>query len=488
MGLKEAYIMKFLVSVIWFLLFAKLFFFWIWLWQLKECHLGRFLAHFETQAARKFLFSFKGFRFPKLTKKIIAISFSGIIFESLILFLFFSLSDIWFYFLLLILLLLAPIISSIIVLAIQIPTGFAVKKILMDAEKKRKNFKDLLVIGITGSYGKTSVKEFLGEILSQKFNILKTEKNINAEIGIAKTILEELKPEHQILIAEIGAYERGKIKEVCQILKPKIGILTGIGEQHLSTFSSQENIINAKFELIESLPEDGVAIFNGDNELIILNLKFQISKIQIKNQKLCSVAEKLDIWAENMQVEKEFILFRAFSKDGDWADFKVNLLGSQNVINILLAAVCVKELGMRLQEISNACLKIRPEQGGMKFLRKKSPVVLDASYSANFNGVMADLEYLKLYQGKKVIIMPCLIELNGVAKEIHRKIGRKIAKVCDLAIITTADYFEEIKQDSPKIILIENPNEIIEKIKGFKNRADVILLEGRLPKAVVNFF
>src|SRR3989344_5108746 len=448
MGLKEAYIMKFLVSVIWFLLFAKLFFFWIWLWQLKECHLGRFLAHFETQAARKFLFSFKGFRFPKLTKKIIAISFSGIIFESLILFLFFSLSDIWFYFLLLILLLLAPIISSIIVLAIQIPTGFAVKKILMDAEKKRKNFKDLLVIGITGSYGKTSVKEFLGEILSQKFNILKTEKNINAEIGI----------------------------------------LTGIGEQHLSTFSSQENIINAKFELIESLPEDGVAIFNGDNELIILNLKFQISKIQIKNQKLCSVAEKLDIWAENMQVEKEFILFRAFSKDGDWADFKVNLLGSQNVINILLAAVCVKELGMRLQEISNACLKIRPEQGGMKFLRKKSPVVLDASYSANFNGVMADLEYLKLYQGKKVIIMPCLIELNGVAKEIHRKIGRKIAKVCDLAIITTADYFEEIKQDSPKIILIENPNEIIEKIKGFKNRADVILLEGRLPKAVVNFF
>jgi len=487
---------KVIISAIWFLIFAKLFFFWVWLWQLKECHWGRFLAHFETQATRKFLFSFKGFRFPKPTGKIIIVSFSGLVFEALVLFLFFSLPDTWFYFILLALLLLVPIISSVIVLVFQIPVVLAVKKNMSDAGRKRETFKNLIVIGITGSYGKTSVKEFLGEILSQKFNILKTEKHINAEIGIAKTILEKLKPEHQILIAEIGAYEKGKIKEVCRMLKPKIGILTGINDQHLSTFGSQENIVDAKFELIKSLPENGVAILNGDNKLINSKLKVQNSKPQLKTLKLCSALGKFDVWTENIQVGREFVSFRVFSADGDWADFRVNLLGKQNVINIILAAACAKELGMSLREISGACLKIKPEQGGTKFLKKENPAVLDASYSANSDGVIADLEYLKLYpgkpldlaRGKKIIVMPCLIELDGAAKEVHRRIGNKIAGVCDLAIITTADYFKEIKQDSPKIILIENPEKVIKKLKEFSGKDDVILLEGRLPKVVIDFF
>ncbi len=452
--------MKILITIIWFLIFAKLFFFWLWLWQLKEFHWGRFFAHFEAQATRKFLFSFKGLRFPKKTNKIIAISLAGIIFEAFILFLLLSLSDTWFYLSLLILLLLAPIISSIIILAFQIPTSFMVRKIINDAGKKRETFKDLLVIGITGSYGKTSVKEFLGEILSQKFNVIKTEKHINAEIGIAKTILEKLKPEHEILIAEIGAYERGKIKEVCQMLKPKIGILTGIGNQHLSTFGSLENIKKAKYELIEGLPKDGVAI----------------------------IYDKLELTAKNIKVEKESISFSIYSSDGDEADFRINLLGRQNVINILLAASCAKRLGIGLGEISMACLNIKPEQGGMKFLKKENPFAIDASYSANYEGVIADLEYLKQYEGRKIIVMPCLIELNGVAKEVHKKIGRRIAEICDLAIITTADYFNELKNDSQKITLIENPQKIIEKLKKFNNSGDIILLEGRLPRAVVDFF
>ncbi len=229
-------------------------------------------------------------------------------------------------------------------------------------------FPNLLVIVITSSYGKTSVKEFLGEILSKNFRVLKTEKHINAEIGIAKTILEKLRPEHQILIAEIGAYERGKIREVCQMLKPKIGILTGIGSQHLSTFGSLENIKKAKYELIESLPKNGIAI----------------------------IYNKLKLTAENIIVEKEYVSFTVSSSGNDRADFKLNLSGAQNIINILLAASCAKELGMTLGEISTACRKIKPGQGGMKFLRKESPVVLDASYSANYDGVIADLEYLKL--------------------------------------------------------------------------------------------
>jgi len=442
--------MRIIISIFWFLIFTKLFVFWLWLWQLKEYHWGRFKAHFETQKIRKFLFSFYGIRSPRLTKKVIVILIFGIIFEFLILFYLYS------PLLLLILIILAPLISSLLILFFQIPVNILIKRILRRARKKRENFKNLIVIGITGSYGKSSTKEFLATILSQKYNVLKTKKNINAEIGIARTILKELNSKHQVFIAEIGAYNRGKIKEVCKMLQPSIGILTGINEQHLATFGSKENIIKAKYELIESLPKDGIAI----------------------------IKDKLDLRAEDIEVEKEYVSFKVNS-----VGFKINLLGKHNVDNILLAASCAKKLGMDLIEIAKACQRIKPEQGGMKFLEKsacrqgeKNPIIIDSSYSANPAGVMADLEYLKIYPGKKVIIMPCLIELGKASKEIHQKIGRKISEICDLAIITTKDYFKEIKKEAPNALLVEKPEKILDKLKGFSGKGDVILLEGRVPK------
>ena len=480
--------MKIFIAIIWFFVFTKLFFFWVWLWQLKEYHWGRFKAHFETQKLRKLFFSLHGLRCPKLTKKTIIILASGVLGELLILFYFFSLSDYLFYFLLLILLIIAPIIFYLLILFFQIPTLILTERTLNKARKKREQFKDLIVVGVSGSYGKTSTKEFLATILSQKFKVLKTKKHINAEIGIARAILDELKPEHQIFIAEIGAYERGKIKEVCQMLQPKIGILTGINEQHLSTFGSQENITMAKYELIESLPEDGTAIFNGVNEYCS-----QLYRNTKTNKELCNgnlmqtIVENIlnpDIWTEDIGVEKEFISFRTVSKDGDSAYFRLNLLGAQNIENILLPICCSKKLGMTLEEISKACLRIKPEQGGMRFLKKGNPVVLDSSYSANPQGVIANLEYLKLYKGKKVVIMPCLIELGPASSGIHQRIGKKIAEVCDLAIITTKDYFKEIKGENKNIFLIENPKDIVTKVRELSSQETVILLEGRVPHLI----
>ncbi len=437
---------KILISIVWFLVFTKLLVFWVWLWQLKEYHLGRFKAHFETQKIRKFLFSFHGIRYPKLTLKVIVILIFGVLLEIFILFYFYSLL------LLVFLIIFAPIFISVLISLFQIPANIWIKISLNKAKKKREQFKNLIVIGITGSYGKSSTKEFLAIILSEKYNVLKTERNINAEIGIAKTILKELGFFHQIFIAEIGAYERGKIKQVCKMLQPKIGILTGINEQHLSTFGSLENIKKAKNEILEC------------SEV----------KIDYNN---------LDLTATDIVVEKEFVSFKV-----DGVDFKINLLGKHNINNILLAASCAKKLGMSLVEISRACLKIKPEQGGMKLLKSNGLTILDASYSANPDGVIADLEYFKLYQGKRVIVMPCLIELGKVSKQIHKRIGKKIAETCDLAIITTKDYFEEIKGESKNILLIENPEDIIAKIKEFCKDGDVVLLEGRVPKDLVNFF
>jgi len=448
---------KILISIVWFLVFTKLLVFWVWLWQLKEYHGGRFIAHFEAQALRKIFFSFHGIRYPKLTKKIVLVLASGIILEIAFLFLVFNSPT---YILHLIrLIILAPIFASVLILLFQIPANILIKRVLKKAKQKRKRFENLTVIGISGSYGKTAVKEFLYEMLSEKFNVLKTKKNINAEIGIAQTILKELGSFHQIFIAEIGAYEIGKIKQVAQMIKPKIGILTGINEQHLSTFGSLENIKKAKNEILEC------------------------SEIKIDYN-------DLDLIATNIIIEKEYVSFKINN-----VDFRVNLLGNHNIQNILLAASCAKKLGMSLEEISKACLKIKPAQGGMKLLKRNGLTILDASYSANPNGVIADLDYLNIYDGKKVIVMPCLIELGKESKQIHKRIGKKIAEVCDLAIITTKDYFKEIKGEtetrvsvnlqrpgSLSVLLIENPENIVKKLKEFS--PSVILLEGRIPKLI----
>jgi len=538
------------LSLFWFIRTAKVILFWLYLWQLKEYHVGRFLDHFRTGKGKRlllnkltilkiililifyvfilwnpktscppsiggisavlyftyfilivlliyFLESVKGFydfflkklKKPVLTKKTVLLISTGILVEFLVLLiLILNIENIyWFAFWFLVFDILTPIIVSIIVFIFQPLAVLGRNQIIKKAKRKRDSFKNLLVIGITGSYGKTSTKEFLSVILSEKFNVLKTEKHQNSEVGISQCILNDLKPEHEIFICEMGAYNRGGIKLLSDIAKPKIGILTGINEQHMATFGSQENIVKAKFELIEALSEDGIEVLNWDNDLIIQNYKKDIKTIKY------SLSKKEDIWAEDIKVEKDSLSFRVLSKDGNSADFKLNLMGTHNIINILGAVAVAKELGMSLEEISKACEKIEPWQSGIQLKKGINGLnIIDATYSANPSGVISHLEYLKIWPGKKVIIMPCLIELGKSSKEVHKRIGQKIGDVCDLAIITTKDRFKEIRDGamakgmkSENILFLENPKEIFEKTKEFSKPGDVILLESRVSAQLI---
>jgi len=339
---------------------------------------------------------------------------------------------------------LSPLISSLLLILFQIPTALLRNITLKRARRKIVKFsapggKNFLVIGIAGSYGKTSTKEFLATLLSKKFRVFKTKEHINAEIGIAQTILKELTRDCEILIAEIGAYERGKIKQVCRMLQPKIGILTGINEQHLSTFGSLENIIKAKFELIESLPEEGLAVFNGNNRYC--RELFQKTKIP-----------KKIVYSQDYN----FIL-------------KKNNLFPWDIENLSLAVAVAEFLGVERAKIEEAFNEI---ESPIKIKRGISGLnIIDATYSANPDGIIAHLEYLKSFPGEKIIVMPCLIELGRASKEIHKKIGKKISEVCDLAIIITKDRFKEIKEGAgEKAVFLENPKEIFEKIKSFSKK------------------
>jgi UDP-N-acetylmuramoyl-tripeptide--D-alanyl-D-alanine ligase len=540
-----------ILSAIWFVRTIKGTLFYLYLWQLKEYHIGRFINHFQTAKGRSiflnkvfaakvliiiasaFLFlntgypgktpfltvfvvliflyySIEVFVFlknllnrsiarPTFTKKAIFLTLLAMSFQIA----FFILSAVKsenifnFVFWLLLIDVLGLFIISTAVLAVQpFVVLYRNQFVLKKAKEKIAGRKDLIIIGITGSYGKTSTKEFLAAILSKKFKVLKTDKHQNSEIGISQCILDNLASEHQVFVVEMGAYGVGGIKLLCDIVRPKIGILTGINEQHLSLFGSQANIIQTKYELIKSLPKDGLAIFNGDNKYCqeLFRTTGAKKKIYKTSKETSEMSLQPDIWADNILIKKDTVSFTAITKNNERAEISANVLGGQNILNMLAAILAARELGMSLGDISIACSMIAQTSGAMTLKTGlKGLNILDSSYSANPDGVLADLEYLKVWQGKKIIIMPCLIELGEPSKKIHTEIGRKIGRTCDLAIITSKERFEDLKKGAMEsgmqeknILLIERPENVITQIEIFSQIDDVILLEGRVFKEVIN--
>ena len=482
-----------LITIIWFLIFAKFLLFWLWLWQLKEYRFDRLRAHFEAMAFEKIISGFWRIKYPKFTKKISLIFLTCLTAEALFIF-YLSFSSVIF---------LSIFLIPLIILLFQIPSFLWRKIIINKAALKRRQFKDLLVIGITGSYGKTSVKEFLTVVLSSKFKVLSTPAHQNTDIAIAQLILKKLTKDIEIFIVEMAAYKKGEIISPCLLTKPNIGILTAINEQHLSTYGSLENTIRTKYELIESLPRDGLAIFNGDNDYC-----YQLYKINQNKKRIYSIQSSVagvpaDIHITSLAVNRSFLSFKLVNRKGESAVFKANLLGNHNVSNILAAACCASELGMSLEEIALACQKIESRQSGIQLKKGIGGLnIIDATYSANPDGVMSHLEYLNIWPGKKIIVMPCLIELGKASKRIHREIGRKIGQVCDLCIITSQERFQEIGKGavekgmkSKNILCTDNPKEIFKKIKlflkdepssKFSAKECVVLLESRVPNRLVN--
>ncbi|MDD4409849.1 MAG: UDP-N-acetylmuramoyl-tripeptide--D-alanyl-D-alanine ligase [Candidatus Pacebacteria bacterium] len=552
-----------LVLFFWCFRSIKYSLFWMYLWQLKNYHMGRFAAHFETDNGKKIFFNYafliKIFLFllsfslllyekidnfsfsflpeyinspiwiifgmtgsfiaiegglalrsilsgkllkPEMTSKamflslpvfaipiITAVTVLIYLFNSIVNYSAFDTSSILFYlFLLLSVDILTPVISSFFILLFQPFTVAIRNKTLYKAAFKMEGLKDLLVIGITGSYGKSSTKEFLKIILSESFKVVSTLKNQNSEIGISECILSEVNDSHEVFICEMGAYNKGGIKLLCDIARPKIGILPAIGNQHLSTFGSQKNIIDGKFELIESLPKEGLAVLNWDNEHIREGYKGGVATIK------CSLKKKEDVWAEGIKFVDQGLVFDACFQNGERIRIETGILGEYNISNLLLCIGVAKKIGMSKEEIANGCKRITPEISGMGIKDTTHGFsAIDSSYSANKVGVMAHLDYFKNIKrgGKKVIVMPCIIELGKEGKQTHYELGRKMADSCDAVIITNRDYFDDLKRgaidngmDGKNISCIENPLECF-KVLGEIAQGGLVLFEGRCPSILI---
>lgn len=470
-------------------------FYWLYLWQLKEYRIDRMLAYLKSLPILSLIkeLLWGKLRWPKPTIK----SFIVLLFIQLIDFLYlliiftsteFGLTWLWGTILLWFL---QPLITSASVLILQTPTFFIKQFLIFLARRKIRSLPHLTVIGITGSFGKTSTKEFLTTILSEKFKVLKTPRSVNTDLGIALTMLENLQTDHQIFVVEMGAYKRGEIKKICQMVKPKIGIITGLNNQHLALFGNFENILKAKYELIESLPPEGLAILNADNKHCL-----KLAQKILIPTKCYSINSKSDLWAENITQTPnnlEFATRRVADSRIEKQKIQVHLLGKQNISNLLAAITTALHLGMSLGQIAQAAKKISAPNGTMKLLfGVNQTTLIDDTFSSNADGFLAALKVLKEYPvPTKMIVTPGIIELGQNAGTVHTQIGEKIASVSNLTVVTSSLPFLNLKKGytSAKgrkggLILEENPREVIKLLKPKLNPKVTVLLEGRIPEII----
>ena len=354
------------------------------------------------------------------------------------------------------------------------------------AQRKLKNMSNLKIIGITGSYGKTSSKNILNDILNIKYNSLPTPRNLNTFNGLIMTVNNYMDKFNDIFIAEMGAYVKGEIKGLCKLVKPKYGILTRIGTAHLESFGSEENIVSAKFELIESLPSDGFAILNGDDpKQVGYKLKNKVKTIWIGIDN-----EDVDVRATNIKCSSKGTSFDVFFRNDDKKYcFETKLLGDHNVYNILAGIACGVEFGIDLEDLIRAVKGVRPVEHRLELKKLGNFYQIDDAYNSNPVGAENACKVLGMMPGVKVVVTPGMIELGAKEYEYNKTFGKQIAKVADYAVLIGEKRTKPIKEglldkgfDKDKIIVFNDVRDAYPFLGTLTGKKDVYaLFENDLP-------
>ncbi|MDW5300072.1 MAG: Mur ligase family protein [Sedimentibacter sp.] len=355
------------------------------------------------------------------------------------------------------------------------------------ASNKIKSMKNLTSVGITGSYGKTSTKFLTATILNEKYNVLNTPESYNTPMGISKIINNKLTEKYDVFIAELGATHIGDIEEVAVLTNPKIGIITSIGPCHLETFKSLDNIMRTKYELIEKLPVDGVAIFNYDNEYVK-----KLADKTFKEKILYGIEniEDTDVFATNINVNSKGSTFSLSISGLGTIDCETKLLGEHNILNILAGAAAAKALGLSLEEISRGISKIESVEHRLQLIDPGTGViVIDDAFNSNPDGAKAALDVLDSFIDKrKIIVTPGMVELGEIEEKENEKFGENIAKVCDVAILVgknrTLPIYRGMKKlefNENNLYVVNSLDEASEILKTLTKVNDVVLFENDLP-------
>ena len=355
------------------------------------------------------------------------------------------------------------------------------------AKRKLRNMPGLKVVGITGSYGKTSSKNILADILNIKYNTLPSPKNLNTPYGLMITINNHMDKFTDVFIAEMGAYVKGEVKELCDFVKPKYGILTKIGTAHLESFGSEANIQEGKFELIESLPSDGVGILNKDDpKQVDYKLKNKVKILWIGID-----SDDVDVRAVDIKCDNKGTSFKVlFKGDKKKYEFQTKLLGEHNVYNILAGIALGNYLGIEISSLQKAVKTVKTIEHRLELKPLGNFYMIDDAYNSNPVGAKNAVEVLGMMPGLKVVVTPGMIELGSKEEHYNNEFGKQIAKVADYVVLigknrTKPIYEGLIEQDfdKDKIIIYNDVKEAYNYINGLvTGKKDVYaLFENDLP-------
>ena len=356
-----------------------------------------------------------------------------------------------------------------------------------DAKRILRSMPNLKIIGVTGSFGKTSTKHYLYRILSERYNVLMTPGNFNTTLGVIRTVREHLKPHHQIFIVEMGAKQVGDIKEICDLVHPTIGVVTAVGEMHLETFGSLDNVLRTKFELIDALPADGVGVINMDSEPIAaakLNHPCRVVSYSVEN-------EVADYRAEQINYTPAQTTFSIKSGATLREEYSTHLVGRGNILN-LLAAVAVAD-AMQVPEAmqKRAMRQIEQIEHRLSIKRTAGDItIIDDAYNSNPAGAKMALEVLRDFNtgGRKIVVTPGFVEMGESQYRNNKELGVNIAAAADIAIVVNRVNREAIVAglteagfDAKNIVQTDSFAEASAYLATTMRAGDVILYENDLP-------
>ena len=364
------------------------------------------------------------------------------------------------------------------------PFENAIKKRIVLKATAKLDAANVIKIGITGSFGKTSVKEILNTVLSQKFRVLSSPASFNTPMGIALTV-KGLDSTHDVFIAEMGARNKGDIKELADMIKPSIGVLTGINNQHLESFGSIERIKDTKFELFESLAEGGIGFFSSDS----VGAKELFDRFNGEKYAAGINGDDNYAYATDIKTDERGMSFDLHISGENPVRCCTVLLGRHSVSNVCLAAAVAYRLGLTPEEIAAGVNRIPALKHRLELLpNNKNIVIIDDSYNSNEDGTKAAMEVLDYFTGRKIVLTPGLVELGKMENVMNLEFGKRLARHADIVIVIGKHNAEMLITgltdggfDKQNIMFAKSLNKANVMLNDIVQKGDVVLFENDLP-------
>lgn len=405
----------------------------------------------------------------------------------------FSLSS-WFFFRYNAFILLYSVLTPIFILIanlINAPVEKLVRYIYFVKAKVKLQKSQVSSIGITGSFGKTSTKFFLASVLNSKYKTLTTPSSFNTPMGISKVLNGEMLDGYKYFTAEMGADHVGDIKELCNLVQPKAGIITAVGIQHLETFGTPENILKTKLELFDAIPESGFGIYNYDCKMLRDGIaeqsyKFPLYSYSMEPQNFSNV----DLYAKDIIQDCNGLAFSACFKDGRILNIKTGLLGRHNVLNLLAVILAAWKNGMSDKEIEFGMRSVEAVDHRLKRIDSGNGVlVLDDAFNSNYNGAIEAVNVLnEIGTNKKIVVTPGFVELGDREVEQNRNFGSYMASKIDYAILVGGGKSMSIRDGLldkgfafDHIFQVDSLSDAQNVLAKILTVGDVVLFENDLP-------